>query len=184
MSRMEQGKNSSLLICFSSPAALKGTAMLLKKSPQDSQTYVYLPSLERVRLIPKQNEREEAFGLGISYAEMQNQNDEFFFIKTFSEEGNTFHKIAKRNGNRVTYYSVDAENNRLKKMEIVENTRLEKEIFIDEIKTFKGNMIITKWHIQDYLKNETLRYDVNENSMQSALKERDFALSSLSHCKP
>lgn len=184
LARMEEKGESSLLICFASPSKIKGTAMLLKKNKSDSQTSVFFPALDRVRLIPKQNHKEEAFGLGLSYSEMQNNKDDLSFLKTITKNKESFYQLLKNSEGLKTVYTISIEDLILKKMDIFEDDELRKEVFIDEIKTLQGQTMITKWHIRDYVKNQTMSYDINEDSIQKVVDRRAFSQSALSHCKP
>ncbi|MDD2368327.1 MAG: outer membrane lipoprotein-sorting protein [Sulfuricurvum sp.] len=183
LSRMEKDGESSLLICFASPSKVKGTAMLLKKNKNDSQTLVYFPALDRVRLVPKQNEKEEAFGLGLSYSEIQNNKEDLSFLKTVTQHGEACYQILKNKDGVKTIYTITVNDLVLKKMDIFENELLQKEVFIDEVKELHGKTIITKWHINDHIKNQTLVYDINEDSIQTVVDSKLFTQTALTHCK-
>jgi hypothetical protein len=183
LSRMEKDGESSLLICFASPSKVKGTAMLLKKNKNDSQTLVYFPALDRVRLVPKQNEKEEAFGLGLSYSEMQNTKEDLSLLKTITQHGQSYYQLLKNCDGSKTIYTISVDNLILKKMDIYEENELQKEVFIDEVKEFHGKTIITKWHILDHIKNQTLSYDINEDSIQTIVDSKLFTQTALTHCK-
>ncbi len=184
LARMEGEKDSSLLVCFASPSKIKGTAMLFKKNKSDSQTFVYFPVLDRVRIVPKQNEKEEAFGLGLSYSEMQNSTDQLSFLKTISDHGKSYYQLLKNVEGTKTVYTISVDDVILKKMDVFENNQLLKEVFIDEVKALRGQTIITKWHILDHIKDESLSYDINEESIQTVVDSRLFNQSALTHCKP
>jgi hypothetical protein len=183
LSRMEKGGESSLLICFASPSKVKGTAMLLKKNKNNSQTLVYFPALDRVRLVPKQNEKEEAFGLGLSYSEMQNTNEDVSLLKTITQNGQSYYQLLKYCDGSKTIYTISVNDLILKKMDIFEENELQKEVFIDEVKELHGKTIITKWHINDRIKNQTLAYDINEESIQTVVDTKLFNQTALTHCK-
>jgi hypothetical protein len=183
LSRMEKEGESSLLICFASPTKVKGTAMLLKKNKTDSQTLVYFPALNRVRVVPKQNEKEEAFGLGLSYSEMQNNKDDLSFLKPITIRGESFYQLLKNSEGTKTIYTVSMDDLVLKKMEVYDDDQLQKEVFIDEVKELHGKTIITKWHINDHIKNQTLAYDINEDSIQTVVDSKLFNQTALTHCK-
>jgi hypothetical protein len=183
LSRMEKDGDSSLLICFASPSKVKGTAMLLKKNKNESQTLVYFPALDRVRIVPKQNENEEAFGLGLSYSEMQNNKDDLSFLKSITQHGETYYQLLKNSDGKKTIYTISMDDLILKKMEIFDNNQLQKEIFIDEVKEIHGKTIITRWHINDHIKNQTLTYDINEDSIQTVIDTKLFTQTALTHCK-
>jgi uncharacterized protein (DUF342 family) len=68
-------------------------------------------------------------------------------------------------------------------MDIYEESELQKEVFIDEVKEFHGKTIITKWHILDHIKNQTLSYDINEDSIQTIVDSKLFTQTALTHCK-
>lgn len=183
LSRMEKEGESSLLICFASPTKVKGTAMLLKKNKSDSQTLVYFPALDRVRIVPKQNEKEEAFGLGLSYSEMQNNKDDLSFLKPITLHGESYYQLLKNTEGTKTIYTVSMGDLVLKKMEVYEDNQLQKEVFIDEVKELRGKTIITKWHINDHIKNQTLAYAINEDSIQTVVDSKLFTQTALTHCK-
>lgn len=183
LSRMEKDGESSLLICFASPTKVKGTAMLLKKNKSDSQTLVYFPALDRVRVVPKQNEKEEAFGLGLSYSEMQNNKDDLSFLKPITIRGESYYQLLKNTEGTKTVYTVSMDNLVLKKMEVYDDNQLQKEVFIDEVKELRGKTIITKWHINDHIKNQTLAYHINEDSIQTVIDSKLFTQTALTHCK-
>lgn len=183
LSRMEKDGESSLLICFASPSKVKGTAMLLKKNKSDSQTLVYFPALDRVRIVPKQNEKEEAFGLGLSYSEMQNNKDDLSFLKPITIRGESYYQLLKNSEGTKTIYTISMDDLVLKKMEVYDDNQLQKEVFIDEVKELRGQTIITKWHINDHIKNQTLAYNINEESIQTAVDSKLFNKTALTHCK-
>lgn len=157
--------------------------MLLKKNKNDSQTLVYFPALDRIRIVPKQNEKEEAFGLGLSYSEMQNNKEDLSFLKNITQHGETCYQIVKNKDGVKTIYTISVNDLVLKKMEIFEDDRLQKEVFIDEVKELQGKTIITKWHINDHIKNQTLVYDIHEDSIQTIVDSKLFTQSALTHCK-
>jgi hypothetical protein len=184
VARRESHSGSASLICFSAPQTVKGTAILIKKTPTDSQTSIYFPSLGRTRFIPKQDENKEVFGLGLSFSQIKNNRDGLTLLENIEIDGKPYYQIKKEGENETTIYIIDMDDLVLKKMSIYENEKLEKEVVVDESKEFQKSKIITKWHIDDYKKEKHLLYVVQEDTIKTSVSKRVFKNSALSHCKP
>jgi len=183
IARRQDGDITSSLVCFAYPADVKGTAILIKKDGHDTQSSVYFPAIGRIRLIPKENENEEVFGLGLSFSELQNNQINLRFLPQKMKNAREYYEIEKRVDNHRTIYEIDKETLILKKMDVYDNATLEKEIFVDDSKVVEGNMMVTKWHILDHVKDQTLTYTVRESSVQTKVEKKLFVNSLLTHCK-
>jgi ribosomal protein S8 len=184
LTRYAKGNTSDTLVCFSYPQNIKGTAILLKNSGKTASTLVYFPALGRSRLIPKEDENNEAFGLGLSFAELQNKAENIQELEEVTKEGRTYYKLAKINAKQKTLYFIDKKSMLIKEMDIYENAKLIKKVFIDKAALFHGKKIITQWHIQDFEKEKTTTYSVDTKSITTSFSKRIFKRSALSHCKP
>lgn len=184
LARVEERDKSSVLVCFVSPVKVKGTAILMKKEGLESQASVYFPSLGRIRLIPKQNEKDEVFGLGLSFSEMQNHKEDLTFLQISLIDAKKYYQLQKLSDTTKTIYTISVDGLALKKMEIYTNEKLSKEVFIDELKKIRSNTMITKWHIYDHSKQETLSYAIKEESIQNVVDKKIFTNASLTHCRP
>ncbi|MBU1927729.1 outer membrane lipoprotein-sorting protein, partial [bacterium] len=182
LARIEDKTQSSVLVCFASPVKIKGTAILMKKNLDESQASVFFPSLGRTRLIPKQNEKDEVFGLGLSFSEMQNNKDDLTFLQTVTQDEKLYYQLQKKLDDTRTVYTISVDDIILKKMDIYKEELLVKEVFVDELKKINTKIMITKWHIFDHLKNQTLAYNIKEDSIQNFVDKKIFSNSSLSHC--
>ncbi len=184
LARVGNESKSSSLICFLYPKSIKGTAILLKKDSHTSSVLVYFPSLGRTRLIPKEKENDEAFGLGLSFAEIQNNTSRLKSLGTFSKDSKIYYKIEKDLGEEKTIYIIDKKNMVIQKMSVYKNKKLEKEIFIDSLIIFHNKKMISKWHIVDYVKNKETFYTIDKKSITSAFNKRIFRKNAITHCKP
>lgn len=184
LARIEDKTQSSVLICFASPVKVKGTAILMKKTLDESQASVFFPSLGRTRLIPKQNEKEEVFGLGLSFSEMQNNKEALTFLQTITQDEKSYYQLQKNLDGTKTIYTISIDDVVLKKMEIYTEEVLVKEVFVDEVKKINAKIMVTKWHIFDHLKNQTLAYAIKEESIQNFVNTKIFSNASLSRCTP
>ena len=183
IARYANADKSSSLVCFLYPKSIKGTAILLTKDEQTSSTLVYFPSLGRSRLIPKEDENNEAFGLGLSFAEIQNSSAKLQNRGEISREGHTYYKLSKEHGNQKTIYFIDKQSMIIKEMDIYENNKLIKKIVIDAFSLLHGKKFVTKWHINDYVKDKETSYSVNKKSITTSFNKRIFKRSAISHCK-
>lgn len=184
LARVENKTDSSVLICFASPVKIKGTAILMKKNLEESQASVFFPSLGRIRLIPKQNEKDEVFGLGLSFSEMQNSKENLALLQTITQDNKSYYQLQKQLHDTKTIYTISTDDMVLKKMDIYKESSLMKEVFVDEFKIINTKIMITKWHILDHIKNQTLVYSIKEESIQNFVDMKIFNNSFLSHCKP
>lgn len=184
LARVEDKTQSSVLICFAFPVKVKGTAILMKKNLGESQASVFFPSLGRTRLIPKQNEKDEVFGLGLSFSEMQNNKEDLTFLQTITQNEKSYYQLQKKLDDTKTIYIISVDDIVLKKMEIYKDDVLVKEVFVDELKKINAKTMITKWHIFDHLKNQTLAYNIKEESIQNFVDKKIFSNASLSRCTP
>lgn len=182
--REENGKNSSSLVCFASPKGIKGTAILLKKSEESSSILVYFPSLGRSRIIPKENENDEAFGLGLSFAQIQNNTEDLKSEGEITVDDQSYYKLAKTSKKGKTLYLIDKQNMILEEIETYKDEKLEKKVIIDNYALLNGKKIITKWHIIDFLKGKETHYSVNTKTISTAFNKRVFKRSAINHCKP
>lgn len=184
VARIGNAKKSTSLICFLLPKSIKGTAILLKKEPHNSTTLVYFPSIGRSRLIPKEHEKDEALGLGLSFSEIQNNSKHLSYLGEVSQNGTTFYKIQKQVANERTLYLIAKDDMVLRDMQIFDKKTRIKEIHIKKFISLHGKMLITAWEIKDYLKNKQTLYTVDTNSIMTTFNKRIFKKSALSHCRP
>lgn len=182
--RREKGNNSSSLVCFSSPKSIKGTAMLLKKSEESSSILVYFPSLGRSRIIPKESEDNEAFGLGLSFAQLQNSTQNLKSAGEVKIKNKSYYKLVKSSPNGKTFYFIDKKSMILHKIETYKGGKPEKRVIIDSYALLHGKKIITKWHIIDFMKKKETYYSVNTKTITTAFNNRVFKRSAISHCRP
>jgi len=182
--REENGKNSSSLVCFTSPKDIKGTAILLKKSEETSSILVYFPSLGRSRIIPKENEDNEAFGLGLSFAQIQNNTQDLKSEGEITINKKSYYKLAKTSKKGKTFYIIGKQNMILKEIETYKDKKLEKKVIIDNYALLNGKKIITQWHIIDFLKAKETQYSVDTKTITTAFSKKVFKRSAISRCKP
>lgn len=182
--REENGDNSSSLVCFASPKSIKGTAILLKKSEETSSILVYFPSLGRSRIIPKENEDDEAFGLGLSFAQIQNNTEDLKSEGEITIDDKSYYKLTKTSKKGKTRYLIDKQNMILKEIDTYKEEKLEKKVIIDNYALLNGKKMITKWHIVDFMKKKETHYSVNTKTISTAFSKRVFKRSAISRCKP
>ncbi|BDY13716.1 outer membrane lipoprotein-sorting protein [Hydrogenimonas cancrithermarum] len=183
VAKKNDARNSDLLIRFLAPSTLRCTTILTRKSGTMTQTYVYFPSLGRVRIIPKNKENKEAVGLGISYAELHDMSGTFLPIETIETETGELYKITKRKRpGCITVYLVEKNSKRLKKIETYENGRLKKEIVIDDIGNIGEEAMVLAWHIVDHDKKRILRFRVDKSTITSDISATLFKKNRLKRC--
>ncbi len=184
IARYADKKRSTTLVCFTYPQNIKGTAILLKNDYHHSSTLVYFPSLGRSRLIPKEDEQNEAFGLGISFSEMHNDASHLANLGKVKKDGHTYYKLVKIDDEQKTLYFIDTQSMVLKEMQIYKSTERIKDIVIQKIALFHGKKIIIKWFIKDYEKDKVTYYKVDTKSITSSFNNSIFKRSAISHCRP
>ncbi len=82
ISRESEGLNRSVLH-FTAPADIEGTGFLMIETPSgDSDMWLYLPELAKVRRIVSAGKNESFMGSDITYADMEGRNvDEYTFTR-------------------------------------------------------------------------------------------------------
>jgi len=179
--RKSDTKQSVSLVCYLAPDNIKGSAILFKKKQEGYNTLVYFPSLGRTRIIPKKNENDEALGLGLSFAEIQNKPHTLKYL----EEAPKYYKIEKQvNEDETIEYEISKQDMIVRKMQFFKAKELQKEILIKEITTISNKPIITQWIIRDYKKNKKTLYKVNKKTIKTSFNSKIFNKSMLSHCRP
>jgi len=174
-------KQSVSLICYLSPDNIRGSAILFKRNKKNYITLIYLPSLGRSRILPKENENDEALGIGLSFAEIQNKSN----IVKYLGEDQKYYKIEKIiNKNERIDYKISKKDMIVRKMQFFKGNKLQKEIFIKEITIISKKPIITKWVIKDYKNNKQTLYKVDKQTIKTSFSSRIFNKSMLSHCRP
>ncbi len=179
LARYTDAENSSSLVCFLYPKNIKGTAILIK----NESTLVYFPSLGRSRLVPKEDEDNEAFGLGLSFAEIQNNTSKLKNLGEIQKGSRSYYQLEKETKKQKIIYLIEKKSMIIQEMKIYQNTQLIKKVIIDEVALFHNKKIITKWHIVDYKKDKTTTYSVNKKSITSSFSKRIFKRSAISHCR-
>lgn len=174
---------SASLICFLAPKSVKGTAILLKKDAQSSSTLVYFPSLGRSRIVPKRDEDNEAFGLGLSFSEMQNQAKSLTQLSDVIRGKKSYYKIAKEGKKHKTIYLIDKKTMVIKEMDIYEGEQLIKKVIVDKFALLHHKPFIIKWHIEDFVKQKETSYSVDTKSISTAFSKDIFKRSAISHCR-
>ena len=180
VARLQKGKSTSSLVCFLAPKNIKQTAMLFKKEGQKRSTLVYFPSIGRTRVIPKSEENNEAFGLGLSFAEIQNDSDHIRLLK----EDASYYIIEKERPKSTTRYKIKKNSGIVESMDIFKNAELVKEVKVLAYIPYKTSYLITKWEIQNFPKKQTTIYTVDTSSITEQVSPRLFRRSALTHCRP
>ena len=173
---------SSLLVRFKEPKDIRCTAILVITENQKTTNYLYFPSLKRVRVVPKKDQNSEIFGLGISYAELNSQNDVFEALEELIIEDQKYYKITKLKSKMKYVYFIKADTSTVQKIETYKNDELKKEIYIEEIMQKDGNSLITKWRINNIQKSKQLFYSIDKSSISSELKLSMFYKNRLGRC--
>lgn len=183
LANYSQADESASLICFLAPKSVKGTAILLKKSAQSSSTLVYFPSLGRSRIVPKRDEDNEAFGLGLSFSEMQNQSQSLIRLADVIRGKKSYYKIAKEGKKHKTIYLINKRTMVIKEMDIYKGEQLIKKVIIDKFALLHHKPFIIKWHIEDFVKQKETAYSVDTKSIHTAFSKNIFKRRAISHCR-
>ncbi|WP_353662122.1 outer membrane lipoprotein-sorting protein [Hydrogenimonas sp. SS33] len=172
-----------LLIRFLAPSTLRCTTILTRERGNRVQTYVYFPSIGRVRIVPRSKENREAVGLGISYAELHAAGGRFLPVArtTFGKEPcYRIVKIGDDGEKRV--YLIGTADRRLKKVEIYRGDRLVREVFIDKVGRVAGVTMVLAWHVIDRTKERTMRFRVDAATVTSDVPPSIFKTNRIKRC--
>lgn len=183
VARRERGGEKELLIRFTAPSTLRCTAILTKKRGEKAQTYVYFPSLGRVRIIPPSKENKEAVGLGISYARLHESGGKLLPLKKMRETGHELYRVTRLEKGDKSVYTIDADTLRLLRLDVYEKGRLVKEVVVDEVGEAAGRTLVLAWHIVDQKKRRELRFRVDPASVSTEVKAAWFARNRLRRCR-
>ncbi len=183
LTNTSDGDKRATLICFLEPKNIRGTAMLLAKDTQKSSTVVYLPSLGRSRIIPRQEEDNEAFGLGLSFSEMQNRVTALQRLPDIQKGGRSYYRIAKEEEHQKTLYLIDKESMVIREMDIYHGDKAVKKIVVDRFALLHDKPLITQWHIKDFTKKKEIAYRVDTRSITTAFDKSALKRSAISHCQ-
>ena len=173
---------NSLLIRFSEPKDIRCTAVLVNSEAEKTTNYIYFPALKRVRVVPKKDQHSEIFGLGISYAELNSQNDVLEKLEETVIKNQKYHKITKLKSNMKYVYLINADTLTIQKIETYKSDNLQKEIYIEEAIKIGENSLISKWHINDIKNSKKLFYSIDKNSISSKFKLSMFYKNRLARC--
>jgi hypothetical protein len=182
VAKKSSAKSSSLLIRFKKPSDIKCTAVLVNTKNEKSTNYVYFPALKRTRVVAKKDKNSEIFGLGISYAELNSQNDTFEPLEEIMQDGVKYYKITKLKSKMKYIYFINSQSSSIEKILTYKNATLVKEIQIQNIIQKGSNSLITEWSINDFKKNKQLHYSIDEQSITSKLKSSMFHKNRLGNC--
>ena len=182
VAKKSSNETSSLLIRFKKPSDIKCTAVLVNTKKEKSTNYVYFPALKRTRVVAKKDKNSEIFGLGISYAELNSQNDSFEPLEEVMQDSVKYYKITKLKSKMKYIYYINSNSSSIEKILTYKNATLVKEIRIENIIKKGNNSLITKWSIDDFKKNKKLHYSIDEKSITSKLKSSMFHKNRLANC--
>jgi len=174
--------SSSLLIRFKKPNDIKCTAVLVNKKKSLQTNYVYFPAFKRTRVVARKDANSEIFGLGISYAELNSDNDTFEKLEEEVRDGNKYYKITKLKSKMKYVYFINKENSSIDTILTYKKGTLLKEISIRKIIQKGGNTLITEWTIDDFKQNKKLAYFIDEKSITSKTKASMFHKNRLEKC--
>lgn len=182
VAKKSSNDSSSLLIRFKKPSDIKCTAVLVNTKNEKSTNYVYFPALKRTRVVAKKDKNSEIFGLGISYAELNSENDTFETLEEIMQDSVKYYKITKLKSKMKYIYFINSQSSSIEKILTYKNTHLVKEIRIENIIKRGGNSLITQWSIDDFKKGKKLHYSIDKKSITSQLKASMFHKNRLQNC--
>ena len=183
VARHEGGNEKNLLIRFLAPSTLECTAILTRQRQEAAQTYVYFPSIGRVRIVPRSKENREAVGLGISYADLHDSGGRYAPLEILEKDGRTIYRVVRedgRDGKRV--YTIDAATKILKRIEIYEKGILAREVVIERTGEVDGRPMVLAWRVIDRTKHRTMHFRVDPSSVSSEISVSAFRISRLKRC--
>ena len=183
VARHEGGEEKDLLIRFLAPSTLECTAILTRQREDAAQTYVYFPSIGRVRIVPRSKENREAVGLGISYADLHDSGGRFAPLEVLEREGRKLYRVVRmdgRGGKRV--YTIDAATKTLKRIEIYERGEMVREVVIERTGEVGGRPMVLAWRVVDRARRRTLRFRVDPSSVSSEISASAFRTNRLKRC--
>lgn len=172
----------SLLIRFKQPRNIKCTAVLVNKKEKQTTNYIYFPALKRTRVVAKKDTNREIFGLGISYAELNSQNDIFEKLEEVTVDKDEYYKITKLKQKMKYVYFINKKSSSIDKILTYKNNLLVKEIFIHKIIQKGTNSLITQWSINDLKKSKKLYYSIDEKTITANIKPSMFYKNRLNKC--
>ena len=182
VAKTTNGNDSSLLMRFKEPSDIKCTAVLLKKENESTSNYLYLPSLNRTRMIPQSKKGSEVFGMGISYSELNGEGGEFAPLEEFMKEGVKYYKVTKLSDPMKSEYTINGDTSEVQSIKVYKNNTLEKEILMDKVIDIDKIRLITKWRIKDLKKDRVIAYMIDEKSVSSKVKSSLFRKNRLDRC--
>ena len=173
---------SSLLMRFKEPRDIKCTAVLLKKEGDISTNYLYLPSLNRTRIIPQSKKGSEVFGLGISYSELNAEGGEFKPLEEFVKDGVKYFKVTRVADPMKSEYIINSISSEVESIKVYRGEILEKEILMDKVIEIDKVRLITEWRINDFKKGREISYSIDKSSISSKVNASLFRKNRLSRC--
>jgi hypothetical protein len=184
VARYEGNGKRALLIRFIAPATLKCTAILTLKDDGKTRTYVYFPSIKRVRIIPRSKENTEAVGLGISYDQLHDSGGHFLPLERFVERNREYFKVTRLyDDGRKSVYIIEADSKRLMRIKMYDKKKLVKEIVVDSIGEAGGRLMVLAWHVIDRAKKRVIYFRVKPSSVSDDVREQWFRKNLLRRCR-
>ncbi|WP_321324895.1 outer membrane lipoprotein-sorting protein [Thiomicrorhabdus sp.] len=181
-SKKQDKDNAALLLRFVAPQDIKCTAVLINKTDDQLQRYVYFPSLKRVRVIPESDKQKEVLGMGISYEEMTQPKGEFEAVKKVELDGKNQLQLNLIDGHKKTVIYVEPDSFDLKKILVYQDNVLQKEVDIKDIRNLFNQKIIFNWSIKDMLKKRTIDYAIRQDSVVNSVDDGLFYKNRLKRC--
>ncbi|WP_457597722.1 outer membrane lipoprotein-sorting protein [Hydrogenimonas sp.] len=183
VARLEDGPKESLLIRFVSPPTLRCTAILTVKEGEEAKSFVYFPSIGRIRAIPRSKANREAVGLGISYAELQGRGGKLLPPRERPGPDATLYEIERRQRNGArTLYLVRKDGLRLEEIRFYRKGDLIKRVVVERAGEVGGKPIVLQWRVEERRKGEVWHFRVDPASVTHRVDPAAFKKSRLKRC--
>ena len=187
--RLGSHGNSKVVLRFTTPAEVKGVALLIQNHPErSSDQWMWTPAIERDRRIAMQDRRTRFFGTDFSFEDLEERDIEQYDYTSKDEEnvdGESCWKIeSKPRASKTSQYSssilwIRKSNYAYAKIENYDGTKLIRSIEYKDVQQVQGIWTPRLLQVHDLdrnshtnLKLESLKYNV-------PLKEEDFTLQAL-----
>jgi hypothetical protein len=189
--RKKNGQSQSL-VRFTSPQDVAGTAfLLLEKSKDETEQYLYVPALKRTRRIAGRERDGSFMGSDFSYADLQGLqpsdgqderlpdekigNDNCYVISS------TIHANAKLPYGKVVAWIRQGDFIALRTKFFDRAGKLVKTLYSRRVKTIDGSPVVVEARMQNEQTNHTTEFFVDSVEHQPDLTDAQFSLTALEH---
>jgi hypothetical protein len=187
--RLGSHGNSKVVLRFTTPAEVKGVALLIQNHPdRSSDQWMWTPAINRDRRIAMQDRRTRFFGTDFSFEDLEERDVEQYDYASKGEEtvdGEACWKIeSKPRATKTSQYTssmlwIRKSNYAYAKIEKYTDSKLIRSILYNDVRQVQGIWTPRLLEVHDLERNSRTNLKLESLEYNLPLKEADFTLQAL-----